>query len=79
MATRRGRTSEQPERPKRPIFEKPLVDDITMEALVEVLSDNDFGCIHAKDELSGFFNSFNTYHKGSGEGSKIIARRIRRP
>jgi hypothetical protein len=50
-----------------------------MEALVEVLSDNDFGCIHAKDELSGFFNSFNTYHKGSGEGSKIIARRIRRP
>jgi hypothetical protein len=54
-----------PQRPKR---ERILVDNITVETLLEILADNPGGLIMAMDELSGFFGSFMRYRQ-AGAGS----------
>lgn len=50
--------------PERPAMERMIVEDITVEALSEVLKDNDRGVLCIQDELSGWFGSMDAYTGG---------------
>mgnify|MGYP000862385365 CR=1 FL=1 len=54
-----------PEPPEPPTCERLIVEDITIEAMSNVLKDNDRGVLVITDELSGWFGSMDAY-KGSG-------------
>lgn len=53
------------ELPKKPVFLKSIVSDITIESLVAVLSYNRRGTCVLVDELAGWFNNMNRYSSGS--------------
>jgi len=50
--------------PERPQMKRMIVEDITVEALSEVLKDNDRGVLCIQDELSGWFGSMDAYSGG---------------
>lgn len=52
---------------ERPVAERVLVDDVTIEALGPILQDNPNGLLVARDELSGWFD-FDRYSGGKGGG-----------
>lgn len=52
--------------PEPPKMERHIVSDITVEALAAILQDNDRGLLLLRDELSGWFGSFNQYKGGKG-------------
>jgi len=41
--------------------------DVTTEALIEILAENDDGVLMKRDELAGFFGSFDAYRSGSNK------------
>ena len=47
-----------------------VVDDFTMEALMEVHRNNPIGLLVHRDELDGFFKSANKYRGGKGDDSQ---------
>lgn len=51
---------------KRPRYEPVMCSDITIEALADRLNDAPRGLLIARDELSGWFKSFNQYKGGRG-------------
>lgn len=51
--------------PVKPVKERILVDNITVETLIGLMSDNPAGLLLAMDELSGFFGSFMKYRQAS--------------
>ena len=53
------------EKPVEPIAEQFLIDDATTEAVAEILEQNPYGVFLSQDELSGFFNGFDTYRGGA--------------
>jgi hypothetical protein len=55
-----------PEKPRPPMAERCVVNDITCEALAPILLDNPRGLIRATDELAGLFGSFDRYAGGKG-------------
>jgi 5S rRNA maturation endonuclease (ribonuclease M5) len=62
---------ERGEKPAMPApMEHPLVNDITVEALVDRLSATPRGALVAVDELSGWFGSFGRY-KEQGRGADV--------
>lgn len=56
-----------PEEPVAPTRKCLVVDDTTTEVMPDILSENPYGILVAKDELSGFFASFDAYKKASGK------------
>lgn len=50
--------------PERPAMQRMIVEDITVEALSEVLKDNPRGVLCIQDELSGWFGSMDAYSGG---------------
>lgn len=50
--------------PERPPMRRMIVEDITVEALSEVLKDNARGVLCIQDELSGWFGSMDAYSGG---------------
>lgn len=46
-------------------FLKPIISDVTPEALINQLSKNDKGCTAVIDEYAGFIKNFGRYSKGS--------------
>lgn len=50
--------------PERPAMSRMIVEDITVEALSEVLKDNSRGVLCIQDELSGWFGSMDAYSGG---------------
>jgi hypothetical protein len=50
--------------PEKPAMKRMVVEDITIEALSEVLKDNDRGILCIQDELSGWFGSMDAYSGG---------------
>lgn len=50
--------------PKRPAMARMIVEDITVEALSEVLKDNTRGIMCIQDELSGWFGMMDAYTGG---------------
>jgi len=67
---RSGGTQDEhpPEKPAEPHAERCIVDDITTEAVVPILSANPRGVLLACDELSGWLASFDRYTKGGKGG-----------
>ena len=59
-----------PPEPKQPAIQRLVVEDITVEALTEVLKDNPRGVLTIKDELTGWFASMDAY-KGAGKGASM--------
>jgi len=57
------------EEPEKPIHKRIMADDITIEALRQVLKDNDHGVACVKDELSGWIAGFDIY-RSSKSASK---------
>lgn len=54
------------EKPKPPPCPRVACSDTTLEALALLLSENPNGLLVARDELSGWFGSFNQYRQGAG-------------
>jgi hypothetical protein len=55
------RANDPPEKPAPPTAERLIVADTTVEALAPMLSDNPRGLLLARDELAGWFGSFDRY------------------
>lgn len=55
--------------PERPAMARMIVEDITVEALSEVLKDNPRGIMCIQDELSGWFGAMDAY-SGGKSGNK---------
>ncbi len=52
---------------KPPYSQRLIVSDITVEALANKLSENPHGLLLHRDELAGWFNSFNKYKAGGDD------------
>jgi hypothetical protein len=66
---------ERPKAPEKPVLERPLVDDTTIEALGPILIDNWRGVLILRDELAGWLGAFDRYAKaprGGGEVAKWL-------
>lgn len=64
-AKKTGESVKTPEQPQR---ERMVVEDVTVEALSEVLKDNARGVLCLQDELSGWFGSMDAYSGGKAGG-----------
>jgi hypothetical protein len=64
-ATRSGAPPEPPEPPVKPICPRVWIEDVTSEALAELLHQNPRGLLSLRNELSGWF-SFGQYKNGGG-------------
>ena len=58
-----------PERPEGPTSTRALVDNTTIEALAPLLKANPRGLLLAKDELKGWFGSFDRYASAGASGA----------
>ncbi len=58
-----------PQKPEEPIAERFWCDDQTVEALAPLLQNQPRGLLMAKDELAGWWNSFDQYRSGKGGDS----------
>lgn len=67
---RRGRHAPaldlEPDAPALPILQRFKVSDITIEALASVLAENPRGVLLVRDELAGWWKSFDAYRGGMG-------------
>lgn len=68
QAWKKRRTGEPPKRPDPPEAERFVVNDTTVEAMIPILRANPRGLLLARDELSGWFGSFDRY-AGRGRAS----------
>src|SRR4029079_6607259 len=59
-------TADPPEEPKEPKPERNAVSDTTVEALAPLLLANPRGLLLKRDELAGWFGSFDRYAGGKG-------------
>jgi hypothetical protein len=64
----RRRDAEAAEPPERPVAERFVVDDVTIEGLGPILEQNPRGVFLARDELSGWLEGFDRYSGGRGGG-----------
>ncbi len=55
-----------PKAPEKPVLRQVFVDDVTVEALAPRLAENERGILVAREELSGWFGSFNQYKNARG-------------
>jgi len=55
-----------PPEPVRPVAERFIVSDVTVEALAPILQANRWGVLLVRDELSGWIGGFNQYRRGRG-------------
>ena len=70
LATRKKRKldGDPPEKPIEPTAERFWCDDVTIEALAALLQNRWRGLLVARDELAGWFGSFDRYSNGKGGG-----------
>jgi hypothetical protein len=61
-------TGAPPPQPSIPPLSRLLVSDTTVEGLIPILRDAPRGVLMVRDELSGWFGSFDRYAKSSGGG-----------
>jgi len=67
----RSNEGEKPEAPVRPVRERCIVSDCTIEALAGVLCDNPRGVLLARDELSAWLAGFDKYSGKSAASSEV--------
>lgn len=67
-AKRSAKRAEEPvpEAPEEPVKERMIVEDVTIEALSEILKHNPRGVLCVQDELTGWFGSMDAYNGGKG-------------
>jgi len=65
----RGRGGPAPDKPVKPTARRLVVADVTIEALVPILSENPRGVLVAVDELAGLVASFDAYKPGGRGGT----------
>lgn len=58
-----------PEPPRRPVCQRLVCSDVTVEALADRLQDAPRGLLVVRDELAGWVQSFNQYKGGKGSDS----------
>lgn len=65
---KRGRkqNADPPVKPRPPAMTRYIIDDITVESVAGILIDNPRGVLLGRDELSGWFGSFDSYRRGRG-------------
>jgi putative DNA primase/helicase len=70
LAVKRARKNDEidPKAPEKPPLRRTLVDDITIEALAQRLSESPRGLLSEQDELSGFLRGMDQY-KAGGKGN----------
>jgi hypothetical protein len=61
-----GSEEDEPQQPPKPILERVVTTNITIEALASILGFSPKGIIAAVDELSGLIASFDRYSNGKG-------------
>jgi hypothetical protein len=59
----KGEHADQPAKPPRPSKRRLIVSDATTESLSDILLDNPGGVLSVRDELSGWFGSFDAYRE----------------
>lgn len=59
--------------PEAPAKERVVIEDITIESMVDVLKDNSRGVLCVQDELSGWFGSMDAYTGGKTGGKDRAA------
>lgn len=57
-----------PAAPEEPRLERLIVEDVTVEALSEILKHNERGVLCIQDELTGWFGAMDAYNSGKGPG-----------
>ena len=57
-----------PTPPDEPVKERLIVEDITVEAMSEILKHNDRGVLCVQDELTGWFGAMDAYNAGKASG-----------
>ena len=67
----RNQEGDAPERPQKPVRNRCILSDITIEALARILQENPRGVLTARDELSGWLASFDKYGKGGSASSDV--------
>ncbi|RMH20834.1 MAG: DUF3987 domain-containing protein, partial [Gemmatimonadetes bacterium] len=65
----RGGAGNPPKKPEKPVCERFIVSDTTVEALAPILLENPKGVLLARDELAGWLGSFDQYKKGARGGA----------
>ena len=65
-ATMEGERTATPSLPLKPVFQRILVGDATVEALAPIMADNPKGMAMIRGELSGWAASMNQYKGGKG-------------
>jgi hypothetical protein len=68
----RSKTSPPPEEPVKPLHRRFMCGDVTIEALVMLLGDNPRGLLVARDELAGWFGSFDAYKKARTDAQQWL-------
>jgi hypothetical protein len=64
-ARRKSKTADAADAPERPVAERLVVDDVTIEGLSKIVEQNPRGVLLDRDELSGWFD-FDRYSGGRG-------------
>lgn len=67
----RNQEGEAPEKPQKPVRDRCIVSDITVEALARILQENPRGILSGRDELSGWITGFDKYGKGGSASSDV--------
>jgi hypothetical protein len=73
---------EMPREPERPVMERAIIDDTTIEAVGPILVDNWRGVLLLRDELAGWLGGFDRYanaRRGGGESARWIEMHGGRP
>lgn len=68
-ALSKGQAAELPPKPDYPEIPRALAQDFTVEALRDILKHSDRGILAERDELSGWFGSFDQYKSGGRGGA----------
>ena len=61
----------RPREPERPVCERCLVSDTTIEGLVPILQENSRGIVLQRDELVGWIGGFDKYSKGGNASTDV--------
>jgi hypothetical protein len=69
----RNSSSEPPIPPAAPTVERLLIEDTTVEAVAPILAANPRGLLLARDELSGWWGSFDRYSSGKGDSAHWLS------
>jgi hypothetical protein len=72
-AVARGEDPPAPVEPTKPVEERVLASDLTIEKLAALLGENPLGLLVARDELAAWIGDFDRYNNGKGDGAAWLS------